>query len=102
VEAIHHQAKRFKSIKDLDELIHEAGEAKVVLLGDASHGTFEFYQMRAELTKKLIVEKGFSVIAVEGDWLSCRQSTVILKGLAQCRFVKSWGNLKAGLPGCGL
>ena len=40
----------------------------MVLLGEATHGTREFYRMRAELTLRLVVEKGFDTIAVETDW----------------------------------
>jgi erythromycin esterase-like protein len=52
----------------LDPLIHLAGDARVVLLGEASHGTHEFYSTRAEITKRLIAEKGFQAVAVEADW----------------------------------
>ena len=41
---------------------------ELVLIGEASHGTHEFYRARAELTKALIVHKGFNVVAVEADW----------------------------------
>ena len=44
------------------------GGADFVLLGEASHGTHEFYDLRAEITKRLITEKGFSAVAVEADW----------------------------------
>jgi erythromycin esterase-like protein len=44
------------------------GDASFVLIGEASHGTHEFYELRAELTKRLITEKGFSAVAVEADW----------------------------------
>jgi erythromycin esterase-like protein len=53
---------------DYDPLVEFAGEAKRVLLGEASHGTHEFYRERAQITKRLIVEKGFSAVAVEADW----------------------------------
>jgi len=53
---------------DYDELIERVGEARVVLLGEASHGTHEFYRERARITRRLIAEKGFRAIAVEGDW----------------------------------
>lgn len=53
---------------DYDALIHLAGDADIVLLGEATHGTQEFYAIRAELTRRLIVEKGFRAIAIEGDW----------------------------------
>jgi erythromycin esterase-like protein len=51
-----------------DPLIHLAGDASFVLLGEASHGTHEFYSTRAEITKRLIREKGFQAVAVEADW----------------------------------
>jgi hypothetical protein len=53
---------------DFDELIEVLGSAKVVLLGEASHGTHEFYRDRALITKRLITEKHFNAIAVEADW----------------------------------
>src|SRR5207302_3386408 len=52
----------------LDPLIHLAGDASFVLLGEASHGTHEFYSTRAEITKRLIREKGFQAVAAEADW----------------------------------
>jgi len=45
-----------------------SGAAVSFLLGEASHGTHEFYQTRAEITERLITEKGFSAVAVEADW----------------------------------
>jgi erythromycin esterase-like protein len=56
------------SDSSLDPLIHLAGDASFVLLGEASHGTHDFYVARAEITKRLIAEKGFQAIAVEADW----------------------------------
>ena len=56
---------------DLDALADRAGPARVVLLGEASHGTHEFYTWRAALTRRLIEEQGFSFVAVEGDWPDC-------------------------------
>jgi len=53
---------------DLDPLLERIGEARVVLIGEASHGTSEFYRMRARITKRLIEEKGFSIVAAEADW----------------------------------
>src|SRR5215471_7928918 len=52
----------------LDPLIDLAGNASFVLLGEASHGTHEFYSTRAEITKRLIREKGVQAVAVEADW----------------------------------
>jgi len=53
---------------DLDALIERAGDSRIVLLGEASHGTSEFYRMRARITQRLIAEKGFGIVAVEADW----------------------------------
>jgi erythromycin esterase-like protein len=53
---------------DYDPLIQEIGEARYVLIGEASHGTHEFYRERARITKRLIQEKGFTAVAVEADW----------------------------------
>lgn len=56
------------AVDDLDTLLHEIGDARFVLLGEASHGTSEFYEWRAAISKRLIEEKGFTIIGVEGDW----------------------------------
>jgi erythromycin esterase-like protein len=53
---------------DYDPLINRIGDARFVLIGEASHGTHEFYQQRAEITKRLIQEKQFTAVAVEADW----------------------------------
>lgn len=53
---------------DYDALAAQAADCEVVLLGEATHGTHEFYRMRAEITARLITEHGFDVIAVEADW----------------------------------
>ena len=53
---------------DLDPLVAKAGAADFVLIGEASHGTREFYAMRADLTRRLIERHGFRVVALEADW----------------------------------
>jgi erythromycin esterase-like protein len=53
---------------DHDALFAAIGDAPIVLIGEATHGTHEFYQLRAELTKRLILEKGFTAVCIEGDW----------------------------------
>ena len=53
---------------DYDDLIERATQARFVLIGEASHGTQEFYRERAEITKRLIAEGGFTAVAVEADW----------------------------------
>jgi erythromycin esterase len=59
---------KLEAEQDLDILISEIGDASVVLLGESTHGTHEFYTWRTALTKKLILEKGFDFMAIEGDW----------------------------------
>jgi erythromycin esterase-like protein len=56
------------SVDDYNSLLTFIGNASVVLMGEASHGTREFYSARALITKRLISEKGFSAVAVEADW----------------------------------
>jgi erythromycin esterase-like protein len=53
---------------DYDPLLELIGDARYVLIGEASHGTHEFYRERAAITKRLIVEQGFTAVAVEADW----------------------------------
>lgn len=53
---------------DYDPLLEMIGDARVVLLGEATHGTHEFYRERARITRRLIEEKGFTAVAVEADW----------------------------------
>jgi erythromycin esterase-like protein len=56
------------TVNDYDPLLELIGDARFVLIGEATHGTHEFYRERAQITKRLIVEKGFNTIAVEADW----------------------------------
>jgi erythromycin esterase len=57
------------------------GDSRFVLLGAASHGTAEYYEWRATLSKRLIREKGFSFIAVVGDWPDCYRVNGYVKGM---------------------
>ena len=62
-------ASEAKPLEDgYDELLERIGSAEIVLIGEASHGTHEFYANRARLTRRLIAEKGFSIVALEADW----------------------------------
>src|SRR5216117_888941 len=54
--------------RDYDPLLEWIGDARFVLIGEASHGTHEFYEQRAEITQRLIEEKQFTAVAVEADW----------------------------------
>lgn len=69
-DLIRRAAESFSSIEgaNLQPLLDRIGDARLVLIGEASHGTSEFYRMRAEITKALIEKKGFDFVAVEADW----------------------------------
>ena len=56
------------SAQDYDPLLDLIGDRRLVLIGEASHGTHEFYREHARITRRLIDERGFTVVAVEGDW----------------------------------
>jgi erythromycin esterase len=75
-------ARPLESARDLDPLIDAVGDARFVLLGEASHGTSEFYTWRMEISKRLIDEKGFSFIGVEGDWPDCYRVNRYLKRMS--------------------
>jgi erythromycin esterase len=65
---------------DLDPLMQRIGDARVVCIGEASHGTHEFYAWRATLTRRLIEEKGFDLVGVEGDWPDCYRVSCSVTG----------------------
>jgi erythromycin esterase-like protein len=65
---------------DYDPLMELIGDARFVLLGEASHGTHEFYRARAEITKRLILEKGFTAVAVEADWPDAYRVNCYVRG----------------------
>jgi erythromycin esterase len=69
-----------KTADDLTPMLQDIGNASVVLLGEASHGTHEYYTWRTALSKRLIQEHGFSFIAVEGDWPDCYKLNRYVKG----------------------
>jgi erythromycin esterase-like protein len=74
-------ASPLESARDLDPLIERIGDARFVLLGEASHGTSEFYTWRTELSKRLMAERGFTFIAVEGDWPDCYRVNRYVRGM---------------------
>ncbi|HVZ98524.1 MAG TPA: erythromycin esterase family protein [Chitinophagaceae bacterium] len=69
-----------KSKADLQPLFERIGDAKIVMLGEASHGTHEYYMWRAYISRYLIEKKGFRFIAVEGDWPDCYLLNRFIKG----------------------
>lgn len=66
--------------EDMNDLIDGLGQARIVLLGESTHGTSEFYTWRAEITRRLIAEKGFFLIGVEGDWAACYRTNLYMAG----------------------
>lgn len=80
VDGVKEHALPLETDADLDPLLERIGDARVVLLGEASHGTSEYYTWRDRLSRRLITEKGFSFIAVEGDWPDCYTVNRYAKG----------------------
>jgi erythromycin esterase len=79
-DQINKAAYQLHNSSDLDPLIEEIGDARYVLLGEASHGTHEYYTWRTHISKRLIAEKKFRIIAVEGDWPDCYRLNRYIKG----------------------
>src|SRR5436190_15535946 len=79
-EAILKDYHQLKTSRDLDPLLECIGDSRYVLLGEATHGTHEYYTWRTAISKRLIEEKGFSFIAVEGDWPDCYRINRFVKG----------------------
>ena len=86
IDEIQDVARPLRNDANLDPLMDRIGDAQFVLLGEASHGTSEYYIWRARLSERLIREKGFSFVAVEGDWPDCYQVN---------RYVRAFGNAYA-------
>ncbi|HKX49713.1 MAG TPA: erythromycin esterase family protein, partial [Candidatus Binatia bacterium] len=72
---------------DYDALLELIGDARLVLLGEATHGTHEFYRERAQITKRLIAEKGFTAVAVEADWPDAYRVDRYVRGTGMDRSV---------------
>ncbi len=78
--AIEEQSISLDSYSDIDKLIRKAEGKRLVLLGESTHGTLEFYKWRAEISRRLIEEAGFNFIVVEGDWYPACQVNRFVKG----------------------
>ena len=72
--------------QDYDPLMNLVGNARFVLLGEASHGTHEFYHERAQITQRLIEEKGFTAVAVEADWPDAYRINRYVRGASDDAF----------------
>lgn len=82
IDAINRCATPLTDDASLDGIMALVGDARFVLIGEASHGTHQFYEWRARLSKRLIAEKGFGFVAVEGDWPDCYRVNRYVKGYA--------------------
>jgi len=80
IDAVGRSARPLRDDSDLDPLMERIGDARIVLLGEASHGTSDFYTWRDRISRRLITEKGFDFIAVEGDWPDCYLLNRYVKG----------------------
>jgi erythromycin esterase-like protein len=81
IDQISSLARPLGGPEDLDPLLELIGESRYVLLGEATHGTAEYYSWRARISQRLVAEKGFSFIAVEGDSPDCYRVDRFVKGL---------------------
>jgi len=85
-DVIGERAQRLQGdARDYDALVNAIGDARLVLIGEASHGTHEFYQERAVITDRLITEKGFSAVAVEADWPDAYRVNRYVRGMSDDR-----------------
>jgi erythromycin esterase-like protein len=73
------------SSNGFERLINSIGDARLVLIGEATHGTHEFYEARAQITRHLIEEKGFNAIAVEADWPDAYRVNRFVRGMSRDR-----------------
>ena len=82
ISIIEDKAYNMMDQKDLQPLFNMIGDSQLVLLGEASHGTHEYYTIRSYITQQLIKQKGFQFIGVEGDWPDCYQLNRYVKNYA--------------------
>jgi protein-L-isoaspartate(D-aspartate) O-methyltransferase len=84
-ELIYESREHFSDIEsaNLDGLLNRIGGSRLVLLGEATHGTAEFYEMRARISRELIEKKGFNIIAVEADWPDASSIDHFISGSGQ-------------------
>ena len=88
--------------RDYDPLMDRIGDARFVLLGEASHGTHEFYRERAEITKRLVTEKEFTAVALEADWPDAYRVNRYVRGVGDdVDAVEALADFADFRPGCG-
>ena len=82
-DRLHEIVRPIRSTDDLMEPILDlVGDARIVMIGEASHGTHEFYDVRAEITKRLITERGFNAVCAEADWPDAWRVNRFVRGFA--------------------
>lgn len=82
INLLNESIQPFPEKKDkYSSLLEKIGDSRFVLIGEATHGTHEFYQTRAEITQQLILQKGFMAVAIEGDWPDAYRIHRFLQGV---------------------
>src|SRR6195256_4523928 len=82
LSAVREAALTLDTPADYAPLLDLIGEARFALIGEASHGTHEFYRERAEITKRLILEKRYTAVAVEADWPDAYRVNRYVRGVS--------------------
>lgn len=85
IDLIRREAVGIDEPHGLDAVLDDIGRARIVLLGEATHGTHEFYDIRRRISQRLIVEKGYDAIAVEADWPDALSVTRYLHGTQEAQ-----------------
>lgn len=90
-ELVREEAESFGEIDeaDLGALLNRIGDSRLVLIGESTHGTSEFYRLRARVTQALIEQRGFQIVAIEGDWPDCARVDEYVRG-RQSRLAADW------------
>jgi erythromycin esterase-like protein len=81
-EAVHAIARPIQGEAELDEMAELMAHKRLVLLGEATHGTHEFYDLRAAITRRLIAKHGFAGVVIEGDWPDALRVDHFVRGQA--------------------
>jgi len=88
--------------RPIDDLLDRVAGARFVLLGEATHGTHEFYAVRAELTRRLIAQRGFRGVAVEADWPAAARANRYIHDSGDAATPRRrWATSSASRSGCG-
>ena len=96
IDAVRDAAHRLTGASyDYDPLMDRIGDARFVLIGEASHGTHDFYHERAQITQRLIKEKGFTAVAVEADWPDAYRANRYVRAASDDEFaIEALGDFK--------